>query len=80
MSWTMPGTGIEINELIVIKEKSSWLFQINCTKTDRAKFRTIESLTCNCPSLKVLARLYIPGEINGGRALILEIPFESLVS
>jgi hypothetical protein len=66
----MPGTGIDIIELTVMKEKSSRQFQICCTKTEKPKLMTMISLTCICPSLKVLAMLDIPEEIYGGSTLI----------
>jgi alcohol dehydrogenase YqhD (iron-dependent ADH family) len=35
--WTIPGTGMEIMEFTVIKEKSSRQFQMCCTNTENPK-------------------------------------------
>ena len=80
ISWTIPGTGIEIIEFTVMKEKSSKQFQMCWMKTENPKLTTMFSLIYNWPSLKVLASPAFSAEIQGGNSLIWNVPLGKFVS
>ena len=80
MSYTIPGTGIDIIELIVMKEKSSMLFQIIWINTEKRKLNAMNLLIFNYPSLKVWSNPANASEIYGGIYLIEKVYLGSFVS